>query len=76
MGAFTRPMLASFVPRLVLDLDATIVICHSDKESATPTSARDRSTGRTAGDTIPPNARFPAGAMTASTAVQAAHNLD
>lgn len=25
------------VPGLVLDLDATIVICHSDKESATPT---------------------------------------
>jgi len=28
------------IPGLVLDLDASIVLCHSDKESATPTWKR------------------------------------
>jgi len=31
-AARTRP-----IPGLVLDLDASIVICHSEKEAATPT---------------------------------------
>ncbi|MGI5238808.1 IS1380 family transposase [Dactylosporangium sp. CA-139066] len=37
-GGLPQTMAAgSAVPGLVLDLDATIVLCHSDKESATPT---------------------------------------
>jgi hypothetical protein len=37
-GSLPQSMAAgSAVPGLVLDVDATIVLCHSDKESATPT---------------------------------------
>ena len=40
-GALPAGMAAGqLIPGLVLDIDATIVICHSDKESATPTWKR------------------------------------